>query len=155
MKKLFFVLVAVMGLTIAANAQDNAIGVRLGGGQGYNAEISFQKGLGGTGRLEFDLGYHNWENAGAISLAALYQMHKEFASVQNLGWYVGAGAKLDYFYVGGSSSLYLGVLGQAGLDYHFNAVPLQLSLDIRPCFYVLPDTYFHWGDIALGIRYMF
>ena len=72
MKKLFLVLVAVMGLTFAANAQDNAIGVRLGGGQGYNAEISFQKGLG-VSRLEFDLGYHNWENAGSFSLAALYQ----------------------------------------------------------------------------------
>lgn len=154
MKKLLLVLVAVMGLTFAANAQDNALGVRLGGGQGYNAEISFQKGLG-ISRLEFDLGYHNWENAGSISLAALYQMHKEFASVQNLGWYVGAGAKLDYYSGGGSSALALGVLGQAGLDYHFNAVPLQLSLDIRPCFYVLPSTAFHWGDIALGIRYMF
>jgi opacity protein-like surface antigen len=154
MKKLLLVLVAVMGITFAANAQDNAIGVRLGGGQGYNAEISFQKGLGAS-RLEFDLGYHNWENAGSFALSALYQFHKEFGSVPSLGWYLGVGGKLDYYSGAGSSAVAVGVLGQAGLDYHFNAVPLQLSLDIRPCFYVVPNTYFHWGDIALGIRYMF
>ena len=154
MKKLLFVLIAVMGLTFAANAQDNAIGVRLGGGQGYNAEISFQKGLGAS-RLEFDLGYHNWEDAGSFALSALYQFHKEIASVPSLGWYLGVGGKLDYYSGGGSSAVAIGVLGQAGLDYQFNAVPLQLSLDIRPCFYVVPNTYFHWGDIALGIRYMF
>ena len=154
MKKLILVLVAVMGLTFAANAQDNAIGVRLGGGQGYNAELSFQKGLG-MGRLEFDLGYHNMENAGSFSLAALYQFHKGFGAVPSLGWYLGIGPKLNYASVNGNGSIALGAAGQAGIDYQFNAVPLQLSLDIRPCFYFIPDTYFHWGDIALGIRYMF
>ena len=58
MKKLLLVLVAVMGLTFAANAQN--IGVRLGGGQGFGAELSYQQGLGGMNRLEADLGYHSW-----------------------------------------------------------------------------------------------
>lgn len=153
MKKLFLVLIAVIGLSFAANAQ-NALGVRLGGGQGYNAELSFQKGMGGS-RLEFDLGWHNFEHSSAFSFAAIYQYHMDIPAVPNLGWFVGAGAKLDYWSDAPKDNVGLGIVGQAGLDYHFKAVPLQLSLDIRPCFYLIPSTNFHWGDIALGIRYVF
>ncbi|MBP5573900.1 MAG: hypothetical protein J6X40_07020 [Bacteroidales bacterium] len=153
MKKLLLVLIAVIGISFAANAQ-NAIGVRLGGGQGYNAELSFQKGLGAS-RLEFDLGWHNFEHSSAFSLAAIYQFHQGIAAVPNLGWFVGVGGKLDYWSALPSNNVGLGIVGQAGLDYQFQAVPLQLSLDIRPCFYLIPDTNFHWGDVALGIRYTF
>lgn len=154
MKKLLLVVVAVMGFAFAANAQNNAIGVRLGGGQGYNAELSFQKGLG-VNRLEVDLGWHNYHESSSFSLAALYQFHQEIAALPNLGWFVGAGGKLNYWSAATNNNVGFGIVGQAGLDYHFNAIPLQLSLDIRPCFYLVPSTDFHWGDIALGIRYVF
>jgi hypothetical protein len=153
MKKLLLVLIAVVGISFAANAQ-NALGVRLGGGQGYNAELSFQKGLGAS-RLEFDLGWHNFENSSAFSFAALYQYHMDIPDVPNLGWFVGVGGKLDYWSAAPKDNVGLGIAGQAGLDYYFKAVPIQLSLDIRPCFYLIPSTNFHWGDIALGIRYVF
>ncbi len=153
MKKLLLVLIAVIGISFAANAQ-NAIGVRLGGGQGSNAELSFQKGMG-TSRLEFDLGWHNYEHASSFFFAALYQFHQDIAAVPNLGWFVGVGGKVDYWSALSSNNIGLGIVGQAGLDYYFQAVPLQLSLDIRPCFYLIPDTDFHWGDVALGIRYTF
>lgn len=153
MKKLLLVLVAVMGLTFAANAQD-AIGVRLGGGQGYNAELSYQKGLGAS-RLEFDLGWYNYEHASSFSLAAIYQFHQDIAAVPNLGWFVGAGGKVNYWSAAATDKIGLGIVGQAGLDYYFQAIPLQLSLDIRPCLYLMPSTDFHWGDVALGIRYTF
>ena len=153
MKKLLLVLIAVIGLSFAANAQ-NALGVRLGGGQGYGAELSYQQGIGGMNRLEFDLGWYNNENVSHLGLAAIYQLHFDIAPVPNLGWYVGAGGRVDlYTYAG--TDVALGLVGQAGLDYYFKAVPIQLSLDIRPCFYLIPSTNFHWGDIALGIRYVF
>ena len=158
MKKLLLVLVAVMGLTFAANAQ-KAIGVRLGGGQGYGAELSFQKGLGGVNRLEADLGYYGYYGVASFGLSALYQIHQDIAAVPNLGWYAGVGARLCYWsWEAGhesDSDIALGLAGQAGIEYKFSAIPIQLSLDIRPCFYLIPDTHFHWGDIALGIRYCF
>ena len=155
MKKVLLILVAVMGLAFAANAQNNAIGVRLGGGQGYGAELSYQKAFGGFNRLEADLGYRSYYGFGYLSLAALYQAHFDINAVQNLGWYVGAGPRVDLYTYSGGASVGIGVCGQAGVDYHFDGLPLQLSLDIRPCFQVYPATYFYWGDIALGIRYMF
>ena len=153
MKKLLLVLVAVLGISFAANAQ-NAIGVRLGGGQGYGAELSFQKGLGGVNRLEADLGYYGYYGVASFGLSALYQIHQDIAAVPNLGWYAGVGARANVTtYYGTSVSL--GVLAQAGVDYYFDALPVQLSLDIRPCLYVYPAVTFAWGDIALGIRYTF
>ena len=155
MKKVLLILVAVFSFAFAANAQNNAIGARLGGGQGYGAELSYQKGLGGINRLEADLGYRSWYGAGWMSLTALYQAHFDINAVQNLGWYVGAGPRIDLYTYSDNVTVGIGVCGQAGVDYHFDAVPLQLSLDIRPCFYLYPATSFQWGDIALGIRYMF
>lgn len=157
MKKLLLVLIAVIGISFAAQAQSNAIGVRLGGGQGYGAELSYLKGIGSS-RLEFDLGYKNYGNGvSALSLVGVYQYHFDIAAVPNLGWFAGVGARADLYTYSGTT-VSLGLVGQAGVDYNLQPVtnlPLQVSLDIRPCFYLYPATAFYWGDIALGIRYMF
>ena len=49
----------------------------------------------------------------------------------------------------------LGVGAQLGLEYFFDAVPLQLSLDWRPLFTLIPGTGFGWNSFGLGIRYAF
>ena len=154
MKKLLLVLIAVMGLTFAANAQNRAIGGRFGGGQGYGAELSYQQGLGGANRLEADLGYYGGYGYSHLGLTALYQYHFDINAIPNLGWYAGAGARVDLYTYSGAS-VALGIAGQAGLDYYLQKLPLQLSLDIRTCFYLYPATTFYWGDIALGVRYTF
>jgi len=152
MKKLLLILVAVIGISFAANAQSNNIGVRLGGGQGYNAELSWQHMMGAS-RLETDLGWSNYNSASSVSLTGIYQFL--FGLPNNFAWYVGPGAHLGLTTVNDKASLALAIVGQVGVEYDFEAVPLQLSLDIRPRLYVVPSTTFHWGDIALGIRYRF
>ena len=58
MKKAILLVVAVMGFAFAAKAQNNALGVRLSGGnQWYCAEISYQRSLDAPHRIEADLGY--------------------------------------------------------------------------------------------------
>lgn len=149
MKKLLLVLVAVMGLTFAANAQD-AIGLRFGGGSSYGAEISYQKALG-TNRAEFDLGV-DLPNFNFFYLAGVYQ----FTGGINewLGWYAGPGAKVSYCMNHGVG---VAVVGQAGLEFNFAALPMfQFTLDVRPEYeFVLPKeciNSFNWA-LALGIRY--
>lgn len=138
-------------LATAANAQ-NALGVRLGGGQGYGAELSFQTGLFGS-RCEFDLGLNSGDNYTHFNLTGIYQWTGDIAA--GFGWYAGVGASLGYWSAGNNSDIALALAGQAGIEYKFNAIPIQLSLDIRPKFYVIPSTDFHWGDIAFGVRYCF
>lgn len=157
MKKLLLVLVAVMGLTFAANAQNNAIGLRLG----YGNEISYQTAMGAN-RLELDLGsldailYHyNWN---FISLTGTYQW--TFAlPVNGLGWYVGPGALAGMYFsdIADAAGLTVGVGGIIGIDYKFASAPFQLSLDARPMYSVVHPKYFnpYLGSYALGIRYTF
>ena len=151
MKKVFLLIVAVVTIGSFANAQ-NALGVRLGGGQGYGAELSYQKGLG-SNRLELDLGLRLNDDVTAFNLTGVYQWTGTISG--NFGWYAGVGASLGFWSGYDDGNFAIAVAGQAGIEYTFSAVPIQLSLDIRPKFYILPSTDFHWGDIALGIRYKF
>ena len=131
MKKFLLVLVAVIGLSFAANAQ-NAIGGRFGGGQGFGAELSYLHGMN-TGRIELDLG----------NLTGQFN------------WFAGVGANLGMWTGGNNAQFGVAVVGQAGVEFVPQSIPFQFSLDIRPKFYFLPATEFEWGDIAFGIRYVF
>ena len=155
MKKIIIALVAVFALT-TANAQISGIGVRLGGGQGFGAELSTLWNFGN--RTEIDLGWGSDDHHTHFALTGIYQWQGEIGS--GFGWFAGVGARLAYWsWENGygdnhDSDIALGLAGQAGIEYVFPSVPIQLSLDIRPCFYLIPNTDFHWGDIAFGIRYM-
>ena len=155
MKKVFLILVAVLGLGFAANAQ-NWIGVRLGGSnRGGGAEISWQKGLGSNNCLELDLGFtglfNNNNTYSFVNLTGVYQWHWNI--VQGLGWYAGPGATVG-IYPNTDNKFGIGVGGQVGLDYNF-VIPLQLSLDARPMWNFLGAyTGFGWGA-CLGIRFRF
>ena len=157
MKKLFIAIVAVFAMSTVASAQIQTLGVRIGGGQGYGAELSAQWGFMGQ-RLETDLGWGSYDHHSNISLAGVYQWTGEIGN--GFGWYAGVGARLSMWsyesgYENGDTKFALALVGQAGIEYNFDAIPFQLSLDIRPNFWLIPDANFHWGDIALGIRYRF
>ena len=151
MKKLFIVLFAVVAFGFASNAQ-NAIGIRFGGGNGYGAELSYQKDLSAN-RLELDLGISkNADNY--FHLAAVYQWKGILTG--NLGWFLGVGANVGYCK---NHGLGLAAVGQLGLEYNFPDIPLQVSLDARPSYeFLLPDNRgyhgFGWGA-CLGVRYRF
>ena len=148
MKKIFVVLVAVFALGFAANAQD-AIGVRFGGGTGYDAEFSYQKALG-SNRLELDLGARLPE-FNFFYLAGIYQWKGQITDW--LGWFAGPGAKVSYCKNHGVG---VSVAGQIGLEANFDNFPFQLTLDIRPEYeFLLPKeciNSFNWA-LAFGIRY--
>ena len=156
MKKIIIALVAVFAIRGVANAQLSGIGVRLGGGQGFGAELSTMWNFGN--RTEIDLGWSSGDHHTNFTLTGVYQWQGEIGS--GFGWFAGVGARVAYWswesgYNNSDSDIALAIAGQAGIEYQFSAIPIQLSLDIRPCFWLIPETNFHWGDIALGIRYMF
>lgn len=160
MKKLFLLAIAFIGFTALSNAQDfaeNALGLRLGDSDGFGAEISYQRALGGdNNRLELDLGWRSGNNFDGFKLAGIYQW------VWNLdgdfNWYAGVGGGLTSFSGTGnnnsaSSTGFFGA-GDVGVEYNFE-IPLQLSLDFRPEIGNNDFTDNAVFDIALGIRYQF
>jgi len=159
MKKLFLLLVVLIGFTFESSAQeiaDNAIGLRLGDSNGIGAEISYQRALGDNNRLELDLGWRNGNDYDAFKLTGLYQWVFPLDGAFN--WYVGAGGGIASFdgknVLDGESETTLFVAGDIGVEYSFE-IPLMLALDFRPelGFGDFTDNYNF--DIALSIRYQF
>ena len=152
MKKVLLILVAVLGMAFAANAQDNAIGLRFGGGSSYGAEISYQKDMGSINRLELDLGA-NLPDFSFFYLAGVFQWKGDITDW--LGWYAGPGAKVSFCRNHGVG---LAVALQGGLEANLPDIPLQFTLDVRPEYeFLLPNeciNSFGWA-VALGIRYKF
>lgn len=147
MKKKLIIAALLIGSAGFASAQVEGknIGVRFGNA----GEISYQHPLSSNNRLELDLGVGAW-SYGGVYLSGVYQWVWDLSQLApGFNWYAGAGASL-----GINSGLGLGALGQVGIEYNFN-VPIQLSLDWRPTFYLIPGTHFGYDGIALGIRYKF
>lgn len=145
MKKFILVIAAVLGLAVVASAQPRALGVRVG----WGGELSYQHTLGAENFLEVDAGW----GANAISVGAAYDF--QIAPLGPFGFYAGPAA---HVWLGGGeeqNNLVLGVGAQLGLEYMFDGIPLQLSLDWKPLFTLVPATGFGWQSFGLGIRYAF
>ena len=152
MKKVLLILLAVLGLAFAANAQ-NWIGIRGVFGSSSGAELSWQHGFNANNRLELDLGWNTHKSYGYYNLSAVYQWTGGFT--QNFGWFAGIGANAGFWNGYEESNLGLGFLAQAGLEYNFQAIPFQITLDARPQWDVLGAASGFGYGIALGIRYRF
>ena len=148
MKKLIIVVIAALGLAVTAMAQPRALGVRVT----YGAEISYQHALG-SNFLEADLA----QFGNRIYLTGVNEFI--FENEGNFNFYAGPGAQLgfaSYTNEDGNKGLAFGagVVGQIGAEYNFASIPLQMSLDWRPCFSITGGG-FGWQGFALGIRYSF
>lgn len=136
---------------VNAQISDHAIGLRLGGGSGFETEISYQHGLTSVNRLEFDLGLHNGNDWG---LAGIYQWVWKIDGGFN--WYAGAGGKIGSYSEDNPSKdggLFVSAAGNVGIEYVF-PVGIQISLDARPEL-ALTNHGESNNNIAFSIRYQF
>lgn len=168
MKKLFLITMSVLGFTAVMTAQDiadNAIGLRLGDSDGFGAEISYQRAVGGdNNRLEFDLGIRDGKNYDGFKLVGLYQWVWNIDGGFN--WYAGPGAGVaSYSYDGFRNNgdrydedyTFAFLAGDVGIEYNFD-IPLLISLDFRPEFGLGSSDFRDDNldfDIGIGIRYQF
>lgn len=172
MKKLILIAIAFFGFVALSNAQDiadNAIGLRLGDSDGFGAEISYQRAIGGdNNRLEADLGVRNGKNYDGFKLVGLYQWVWNIDGGFN--WYAGPGVGLaayryDTLRYNGNGVLvgdrdnytFAFLSGDIGIEYLFD-IPLMVSLDFRPELGLGSSDYRDDNldfDIGVGVRYQF
>jgi hypothetical protein len=167
MKKIILSAVMLIGLAFSSQAQDiskNALGLRLGGNNGFGTEITYQRALGDNNRLELDLGWRNrknFDNRGyddnAIKLAALYQWVWNIDGGFN--WYAGVGGGLGSYSYTDMNNKYNDTFafaaGDIGIEYNFD-IPLLISIDFRPEFG--GNGYYrnnYGSDVALALKYQF
>lgn len=151
MKKLLLVISLFIGVTLFTQAQtmEKSIGVRITNG----GEFSFQNPLGNSTRAELDFGIYG---TNTVLLTGIYQW--VFELQEGFNWYAGLGPqaglwdKLDH----NGKHLALGIAGQVGIEYNLS-IPVQISLDYRPGFTIIPTghNYNSLYAIGLGVRYRF
>jgi hypothetical protein len=83
-----------------------------------------------------------------FGLGGLLEIYKPF-STEGLSWFFGGGAYVGFQ----DGDTYLGPTGIIGLDYKFQNIPLNLSLDWKPELDLIPDINFVPDAFALSVRF--
>ena len=84
-----------------------------------------------------------------FGLGALLEIHKPFNTIPQLRWMYGGGAFVGFE----DEDTYLGPTGILGLDYKFENVPINLSVDWKPELNIIPDIDFVPDAFALSVRF--
>jgi hypothetical protein len=156
-KTWILIIAAFLMLPSLTEAQrgDHGIGLRFGGGVGHDSEITFQAPFNGN-RGELDLGFGGRGDYNYWKLTGLYQWVMPIES--GFYWYLGIGPSIGSWSHDDLSDtgVYLAAALNAGIEYHFSEIPLQISIDTRPELALSNnfDDAFGFG-LALALRYRF
>lgn len=160
MKKVIFplLLIAALGFTSTASAQDyrTGVGVRLSNSAPYiNNSISLKHFLTENTAVEALFSFGD-----PLGLGALIEIHKPLGD-QGIRWYYGGGGYLAFQKVydpvkdKNENHTYFGGQGVLGLDYKFQNIPLNLSLDWKPELNIVSDINFEPAAIGFTARFTF
>ena len=141
-------------LTVQAQDYQTGIGLRAGFQQG----LSVKNFVGDRSAFEGILSTR-WRG---FQVTGLFELHRTFPDVDRLNWYYGFGAHVGFWngeYPSwgepGTSYTIVGIDGILGMEYTFEEVPVNLSLDWKPAFNIIGYQGF-WGDAgAFSVRYVF
>lgn len=159
MRRTYFVFIMLFIATIA-NGQysNNAIGLRLVGGEGLGTEISFQHNLTELNRVEFDLGSIPGNDYSAWALTGIYQW--VWGINGDFNWYAGGGGKLgnwrpdDRNTTKDDGSFLFGVIGNIGIEYSLPS-GIVLGFDVRPEIGLINHSNALRNNLAFSVRYRF
>jgi hypothetical protein len=151
-------LVAVTASTNLVSAQDykTALGVRLSSSNAMqNNSISIKQFINEKMAIEglFTFG-------DPLALGALLEFHKPL-SAAGLTYFYGAGGYIGFIKTvntttqKSSTDANFGAQGVVGLDYKFNNIPLNLSLDWKPELNIVSDINFEPAAIGFTARFTF
>jgi hypothetical protein len=149
MKYLIAGIITVCSITITSQsmAQDykSALGVRFSTkGPVVNNSVTFKYFISEGKAIEAFATL-----ADPFALGALFEIHRP-TSMNNLQWFFGAGA-----YVGFSKESAVGGMGVVGLDYKFDNIPLNLSIDWKPEINIINTIGFEPAAIGISARFVF
>jgi len=139
--------------TANSSEYTTALGLRLG----WPAGVTVKHFMSPHNALEGIVGF--WY--GGINITGLYEYHSPIKGVNGLQWFIGIGADFTSWNYYGYNGASIGIDGIIGLDYKINSVPIDLSLDWKPAFYVtgvssgLGRSPFYGTGLALSLRYTF
>lgn len=155
MKKLItiFIFACLFNVSdLAAQNYKTALGVRLSSsGPAVNNSVSLKHFISETTAIEALLTFSD-----KAALGALFEIHKPIQSTDGLAWFYGAGAYLGLNTDKNSADRALmGGMGVIGLDYKFDNLPLNLTLDWKPELNIIDNINFEPAAIGFTMRFTF
>ncbi len=153
MRKLLLTLmvIIVIGACSGAYAQEGGNDYRLGFGVRFSSpaptlsnSVSVKYMMPTGNAIEGLISF-----GGRFGIGGLYEVHRTLNGTPGLKWFYGGGAYLGFQ----SSTTYLGPTGIVGLDYKFNNIPLNLSIDWKPELDILPKIDFVPDAFAITARF--
>jgi len=94
-------------------------------------------------------GFPTSNGADGLIVGAEFHLNTDIPDLDNLRWFYGGGANL---WIGDGSLLF--AYGTGGLDYFFEDIPLNLSLQVLPGIYFFDGGSDFEVDFALSARYI-
>lgn len=139
-----------ISLTLCTKAQEyvNAVGVRLGpNSPAITSGFTIKHFLNESNAVEGIVGIGN----SGLGLCGLYEWHHHIESVTHLQWFVGAGGYAAFR----NKSSFIGAAGIVGLDYKFEQIPLNISLDWKPELNLITSVGFEANTVGISARFVF
>lgn len=156
MKKIFLVLTLFLLFTFTVNAQDynTAIGVRAGSSNG----LTVKHFIGNNKALE-GLLLTRWQG---FHITGLYEIHNIAFDTPRLNWYYGVGGHIGFWdgndipwVDNNNDQTIIGIDGIIGIEYNFESIPFNVSLDWKPGLNLIGYTGFWGNEVAFSLRYIF
>ena len=155
MKKIKLIVLTTMLAIGSASAQDYNTGIGIRGG--LSNGLTVKHFIGENTALE-GIFTSRWRG---FSITGLYEINNN-TKVDRLNWYYGVGAHVGFW--NGSNVKWvndnkdytvIGVDVILGLEYNFEKIPFNLSIDWKPAYNLVGHSGF-WGDGgAISFRYIF
>jgi len=153
-KAITIVFLVISALTQAQRSQ-NSLGMRFGLLGGYGTEISYQAAIGRNG-AELDYGWGTNNDYNFWGVTGMFQFIRPIKS--GFYWFAGTGPSVGERSArsqnnNGQSGAFLSLSVDAGAEYNFVEIPIQVSLDGR--YDVGLINKFNLPGLALAVRYRF
>ena len=143
MVKVIAILAIVVSSIVTTNAQE--LGVRFGDISGGNVAIDGVFSTGNFSRVHAGVSFGD-----GVGIDLIWDFLYRPLAGEAFNWYVGVGP-----YVWIDDPFWLGAVGEIGLEYRFNAIPIALGADWRPAISIIENTDFHGKGFGINIRYIF
>jgi len=134
------------------------LGVRVGDVLGNNIAIDAMLRSGKFNRLHVDVSFGDDNSSsndnstanGGFGVELLWDFLYRPLKGEAFYWYIGAGPSLLF-----ADDFWLGISGEAGLEYRFKSAPIALGADWRPTFWIIDETDFRGGGFGFNARFIF
>lgn len=160
MKKTLAIALLAAGIflinNVHAQGYKTALGVRLSSSNAMqNNSVSFKQFISEKAAIEALFTFGD-----PLALGAMLELHKPL-STEGLSWYYGGGGYIGFVKQLNTTTNKettdpnFGAQGVIGLDYKFNNIPLNISLDWKPELNLVNDINFEPAAIGFTARFTF